>query len=128
AGLSMGGFGALRIGARYGQRFSGISAHSSITSLDQMQLFAEEALHHYRQESRAGEDVFATIRQYREHLPPLRFDCGTSDRLIGHNRTLHRQLAGQGIAHEYEEFPGGHEWSYWEEHVRRSLLFFAKQL
>ena len=30
AGLSMGGFGALRIGAKYGSRFRGIAGHSSI--------------------------------------------------------------------------------------------------
>ena len=33
AGLSMGGFGALRLGAKYPDRFRGISAHSAVTTL-----------------------------------------------------------------------------------------------
>src|SRR5690606_33359363 len=42
AGLSMGGFGALRIGARHARRFHGISGHSSITHISQMAQFIEE--------------------------------------------------------------------------------------
>src|ERR1700749_3557131 len=33
AGLSMGGFGALRIGMKYSERVAGISAHSSVTDV-----------------------------------------------------------------------------------------------
>jgi S-formylglutathione hydrolase FrmB len=124
----MGGFGALRIGAKYGQRFSGISAHSSITSLEQMKLFVKEGLNHYAQGNPTEEDVWLTFQQYREHLPPIRFDCGTSDLLISYNRTLHQQMHQHGYPHEYEEFSGGHQWSYWEEHIGKSLQFFTKQL
>ena len=52
SGLSMGGYGALKIGSRYGQFYKGISAHSSITSFDQMKLFVEEDLSNYLQEDR----------------------------------------------------------------------------
>lgn len=124
SGLSMGGFGALRIGAKYGKCFRGISAHSAITSLEQMKLFVEEDLHHYRQTEQENEDVLQSFLTYRDQLPPMRFDCGASDLLIEYNRTLHRQLTDQGIPHRYEEFPGGHEWSYWEEHVGKSIRFF----
>ncbi|HEY9560555.1 MAG TPA: alpha/beta hydrolase-fold protein [Anseongella sp.] len=128
SGLSMGGFGALRIGARYGHRFKGISAHSAITSLSQMKLFVEEDLNHYHQPQPTDEDVFQTFLKFRNQLPPLRFDCGAGDQLIEFNRTLHQQLTGQQVPHTYEEFPGGHEWSYWECHVGRSIRFFADQL
>ncbi|MEX2592593.1 MAG: alpha/beta hydrolase-fold protein [Anditalea sp.] len=128
AGLSMGGFGALRIGAKYGQQFRGISAHSAITSLEQMKLFVEEDLDNYSQEDQMDEHVLGTFHQYRGNLPPVRFDCGTSDLLIEYNRTLHRQMQQQDIPHEYEEYPGGHQWSYWEKHISKSLRFFNKQL
>jgi S-formylglutathione hydrolase FrmB len=36
AGLSMGGYGALRLGAKYAPNFSAISAHSAITELQDM--------------------------------------------------------------------------------------------
>lgn len=128
AGLSMGGFGALRIGAKYGQKFSGICAHSSITSLEQMKLFVEEGIDNYTQEDQIDEDVLSTFQQYREHLPPIRFDCGTSDVLIDNNRELHWLMHQQDMPHVYEEYPGGHEWPYWEKHISKSLLFFAKLL
>ena len=35
-GMSMGGFGALRLGAKYPDRFRGISAHSSVTTLGRL--------------------------------------------------------------------------------------------
>lgn len=128
AGLSMGGFGALRIGAKYGKRFRGISGHSSITSLEQMVLFVEEDLRRYYQENKTDEDVLETILKYRDHLPPLRFDCGSEDKLIEHNRKLHDHLNAHGIEHIYQEYPGVHEWSYWEKHIGESLRFFAAQL
>ena len=58
-----------------------------------------------------------------ERLPPLRFDCGTDDPLIEANRELHRALTRMDVRHEYQEFPGGHDWPYWTEHVRQTLAF-----
>jgi S-formylglutathione hydrolase FrmB len=124
SGLSMGGFGALRIGAKYGSLFKGISGHSSITALAQMREFVEEDLVHYG----ACDSVFDTIAKYRSSLPPLRFDCGVSDTLIEENRLLSKQLSASGIDHIYKEFPGDHGWPYWQEHVKDSLKFFASQL
>jgi S-formylglutathione hydrolase FrmB len=127
-GLSMGGFGALRIGAKYGNLFRGISGHSSITNLSQMSLFVEENLVNYYQDNKVDEDVFDTIMEYRNKLPPLRFDCGESDQLLEYNRLLHRKLDDHGIKHVYREYPGAHEWTYWEKYVGESLRFFASHL
>lgn len=127
-GLSMGGFGALRIGAKYGMQFKGISGHSSITSLEQMRLFAEEDLSNYHQADQTDEDVYETMMRYRDNLPAIRFDCGTNDLLIDYNRKLHQKLETADITHVYEEYQGGHEWAYWEAHIGKSLLFFANQL
>lgn len=71
--------------------------------------------------------VEALVRN-RASLPPVRFDCGVDDFLIGHNRDLHAALDQARVPHEYEEFPGGHTWEYWEQNVERSLRFFAKIL
>jgi len=40
-GLSMGGFGALRIGAKYPACYRGLSDHSSLTHLNQMKIYEE---------------------------------------------------------------------------------------
>jgi len=124
SGLSMGGFGALRIGAKYHQRFKGISGHSSITALEQMNLFVEEEVIDYQQVDQSDESVLDTLLKYRHELPPIRFDCGKDDLLIAHNRQLHQSLNDSNIDHAYEEFEGGHEWPYWERNVGLTLKFF----
>jgi enterochelin esterase-like enzyme len=123
SGLSMGGFGALRLGAKHPERFQGVSAHSSITHMDQMGAFVEEALELYSVPP-SERSVLDEILRRHDALPPLRFDCGIDDPLIEHNRELHRALLGAGIAHRYDEFPGAHDWGYWAEHVTDSLRFF----
>ena len=128
AGLSMGGFGALRIGAKYGHKFQGISGHSSITNLGQMKMFVEEELDQFSQQDKSEEDVFETMMKYRNTLPSLRFDCGTGDSLLEDNRKLHQRLTENGIKHIYKENPGAHEWPYWEKHISDSLMFFANIL
>jgi len=128
SGLSMGGFGALRLGAKYGYKFKAISGLSSITSLPQMKLFVQESLKSYMQQNVIDEDLFSTFKAYRDQLPPIRFDCGKDDLLIKHNRELHQKMDKAGIPHIYEEYPGGHEWHYWSEHIIASLEFFAKHL
>lgn len=126
SGLSMGGFGALRIGAKYNSIFKAISAHSSITALEEMSLFTKTTVSAYRQPDPTDESVLATILKYKDTLPPIRFDCGKQDLLIEQNRKLHQQLKEHNILHQYEEFEGGHEWPYWQEHVSATLLFFKQ--
>ncbi len=93
-----------------------------------MELFAEEDLENYTQLDKSDEDVFETIIRNREHLPPMYFDCGISDLLINYNRELHNKLKNENIMHIYNEFPGGHEWAYWEKYIKESLLFFSSHL
>ena len=123
-GLSMGGFGALRLGIKYSDTFSATSAHSSITHIDQMPLFVEEELHHYNEIEQNEASVYGIIKAHKGVLPDIRFDCGTEDILIEQNRQLHKQLVAEKIVHVYEEFSGGHEWPYWKEHIKDSLRFF----
>jgi len=128
AGMSMGGFGALRIGAKYGNKFKAIAAHSAMTALAQVKFFAEESLKHYAQHNVIDEDVFATFLHYRQQLPPIRFDCGGNDLLINYNRTLHKKMDDAGMLHIYQENEGGHEWPYWSKHIIQSLMFFVQYL
>jgi len=48
--------------------------------------------------------------------------------LIKYNCDLHQKMEKEGIPHIYDEYPGGHEWPYWSEHIITSLKFFAAQL
>ncbi len=128
SGLSMGGFGALRLGIKYSDKFKAVSAHSSITEVQQMQLFVEEPSENYFQEDERENSVFRLLENHSMKLPRIRFDCGKDDELIEANRKLHQQFTDASIEHKYEEFKGGHEWPYWQEHIKKSLLFFGEKV
>ena len=119
-GLSMGGFGALLLGARHPERVHAVNGMSSITDFSQMKLFVGDI---------SGYDVDDADRSVLDamrtapSLPRIRFDCGSEDPLIEHNRALHAGLDAAGIEHEYVEHPGGHEWPYWSNHLAAALAF-----
>lgn len=127
AGLSMGGFGALRLGGKHPHRFRAVSGHSSATHKEQFRELLGARLDAW---SDADEDrsVLAALLRNHHELPPIRFDCGTEDFLVEENRELHQALEAAGIVHLYEEFPGGHTWPYWEEHLADTFRFFAEAL
>ncbi|WP_332369532.1 alpha/beta hydrolase [Spirosoma telluris] len=124
AGLSMGGFGALRLAAKFPEQFSAVYGLSSITHLNQLPLFVEEPLSQYAQDDPVEESVLEVMIRNRSKLLPIQFDCGTDDVLIEPNRALHQGLLNHQIPHTYTEYPGGHEWPYWQEHLSDALLFF----
>jgi S-formylglutathione hydrolase FrmB len=127
AGLSMGGFGALRLAGKYPQRFTAAAGHSSITEASQLDALLAE--------TRAGWSVAPTDLSVLQalvtapaHLPALRFDCGRDDPCIDANRQLHTDLQAAGVAHSYAEHNGGHDWAYWTQHLEDTLRFFAQTL
>lgn len=123
-GLSMGGYGALRLGAKYPNKFRAFSGHSSITEFGQLRQFMED-FESLVASTQSQESALETILKNRLTLAPFRFDCGSEDILIEPNRQLHQALIKYQIEHAYEEFSGGHEWAYWEKHVVDSLMFFG---
>lgn len=126
AGLSMGGFGALRLAAKYPDRFVAAAAHSAITELRQLSALTAESLEAAAAPPQPG--VLEALTGAPAPLPQLRFDCGLEDALLESNRALHRGLLGAGIHHIYEELPGAHDWSYWSCHIERTLEFFSRAL
>jgi len=88
-----------------------------------MEQFVEEPMAEYQRFAN-NPDIIDIMRLHKKELPPLRFDCGIDDDLIDANRKLHRQLKEEGIAHNYQEFSGGHAWPYWEKHLVETLMFF----
>jgi putative tributyrin esterase len=128
AGLSMGGFGALRLGMKYADRVAGISAHSSVTNVAQLSRFIPYPPSAFLYAGENDTDLLHWAKANQAHLPPIRFDCGLEDSLLDDNRELHRNLEAMGVPHEYEEFPGGHDWDYWTNHVGKTLTFCTQIL
>ena len=126
AGLSMGGFGALRVGMKYAAKVKGIAAHSAVTSVEDLAKFVSEPLDEYWTSGAENVDVLHWARVNRATLPPLRMDCGREDQLLESNRALHAALLREGVPHSYEEHDGGHSWDYWQVHIRETLRFFSE--
>jgi S-formylglutathione hydrolase FrmB len=123
-GLSMGGFGALLLGARNGDRVRAAAGMSSVTDFADMDWFpGDPDAYGVAREDRSLLDA---IVANRSALPAIHFDCGTSDALISANRALHKALDNAGVAHSYGEFPGGHAWPYWEARIGPVLQLVAR--
>lgn len=128
AGLSMGGFGALRLGAKYPDRFCAIAAHSAITDVDELASFVEEPLSDYL--ACAPRDELSALywmRKNKAALPPLQFDCGLDDPLLESNCRLADALNAEGIPHRFSMHPGGHDWPYWQHHFADTLRHVDRQ-
>jgi putative tributyrin esterase len=148
-GLSMGGYGALRVALGYPDRFCSVNSHSGALMRFNLDLgpkaarkdpvFREHPPALYGEMQRifgrrpmgTRHDLMALIQRARRRhrrLPRILLDCGTEDSLLPCNRDLHRDLAAAQVPHQYREFPGGHDWDYWDCHVRDALEFHARNL
>lgn len=123
-GLSMGGYGALRLGAKYSEKFAGISAHSAITEITELQNFIEEPLKEYLQcGSRKELSALYWLEKHSTSLPKAAFRLRNRRRANRRQPKLHNTLLAKNIPHIYEEFAGGHAWSYWQQHAAETLRF-----
>lgn len=132
-GLSMGGYGAVKLALKFPELFVSANGHSGaydIASMPEPVRDIPEWRHIFGDNPAGGkDDVFALARQCDPALrPALRIDCGVDDFLLEANRRFHAHLTALGFSHEYEEFPGAHTWEYWDLHVREALAFHMRQL
>jgi len=123
-GLSMGGYGALRLMAKFPALFAGGSGLSSITTLGDLMPFLPGNERAYYKATFGPEELITYLKKTRKKLPPFRFDCGTADPLYGSNKKLHKQLEDTGIEHVFEAFGGGHNNDYWTANIGSTLVFF----
>jgi enterochelin esterase-like enzyme len=127
AGLSMGGFGALRLAGKYPGRITAAAGLSSVTDATQFDSLIEESRDGWSADP-ADRSVWAALVGASDPLPPLRIDCGLDDPYLEANRELHRALQRAGIEHQYAESPGGHDWTYWSVTLEHTLRFFGQVL
>ena len=132
-GLSMGGYGAIKLALKYPQLFCSAVSHS--VALDvQRRLERPEVAAEMRRifgpaPGGGPNDPYALAATIdRTLLPALRLDCGLEDGLLEENRAFHRHLEQLGIPHEYAECPGAHTWEYWDCHIQEALAFHQRVL
>ncbi len=121
AGLSMGGYGAIKLGFKYPNLFafagSLSGAFNAAQNLDDLRPeFRAKLLEVFGNSgsaTRTENDVFLLLKNSPDN-PYFYVACGTSDFFLDTNRALAARLSTQKIPYEYHETPGGHAWQYWD--------------
>jgi S-formylglutathione hydrolase FrmB len=136
AGLSMGGYGAMRLGLTFPERFAAVASLSGALDLGQRErdlgkaelpIDRTEWAGIFGNNFRANDseaDLFKLAQRVAESpgvKPQLYLGCGTEDYLLGDNRSFHQHLDRLGLANVYEEGLGTHEWGYWDRQIQRVL-------
>jgi S-formylglutathione hydrolase FrmB len=142
AGLSMGGYGSLKFGIKYPEKFVVAGSFSgalmapalSVKSIKGGWKALEDSITNVYGDDdapvRKANDIFALLRlldpQQIKALPFLYLDCGTEDGLIQTNKDFAALLAEKKIPHEYRQRPGKHDWVYWDLQVQEFLRIAAR--
>lgn len=149
AGLSMGGYGAVRNGLKYHETFGCLAGLSSALQPEpaaSMPVSAEkgpgsrsfyEGCFGNLSEAVSGDcnpKVLAEtlLRQKAEgqevHIPKIYLACGTEDAdMLRRNRDFHDFLLKKGIGCTYEEGPGGHDWEFWDTYLHRVIAWLLPE-
>jgi S-formylglutathione hydrolase FrmB len=140
AGLSMGGFGAIKFGLKYPHLFSLIGSFSG--ALDAplrgqdhknwrpsiMTVFGPDG-----SPVRKANDVFALVDgmapERLKALPYFYISCGTEDTVnFRQNFDFASLLIDKKVPHQYRHFPGAHTWTVWNSEVGEFLELAAQKL
>lgn len=127
AGLSMGGYGALRVALSRANRFAAAASFSGALDFaarkdaipaDFYAITGGDTI-------RPQDDLFALAEQVEpENRPRVYMSCGLQDFLLEHNDRFSAHLDALGWTHTYEKWEGGHEWPFWDASIRKALRFF----
>ncbi len=124
AGLSMGGYGALKIGLRENARFCAVAGLSSAIDMNARRfrdvfvpIFGEV------EEVAADDDLFklAAKKKDAELKPRIYLACGLEDGLYGENQRFRQTLTENGYDLTYRESHGVHNWEFWDEYIQYVL-------
>ena len=143
AGLSMGGYGALKFGVKNPEMFAFVGSMSGALGAAS---WTRADLHGFEfiwgtlasvygpenSPTRATNDLYKLFRDLPAAriaaLPFVYIDCGTEDLLLQSNRDFADILVARKIPHEFRELPGTHAWTYWDAQVQEILRIVTRKL
>lgn len=133
AGLSMGGYGALKLGLRKPERFSKVASLSGVLDLSAM--FRRKSPDEYsflrrvfgddkHPQARPEDDILFLAQQTaeREDKPEIYLACGTADELYSDYLSGISLFSSLGYHVNYRAGEGeDHRWSYWDQAIQDVL-------
>ena len=143
AGLSMGGYGAIKYGLKYPSTFTfagSMSGAFGVTRYTEKEMGGSNLEPFLKtfgplgSETRKANDIFEITEALTParvaSLPYFYFDCGTEDAAqhFDRNRELSELFLAKKIPHEYRQLPGTHSWQYWDQQVPEVLKIAAERL
>ena len=125
-GLSMGGYGAIKLALKHPHLFLRAFSHSGAfeaTRKETHPVFGDPQTH---ASFRRAENPFAlaelALCRLPTERPRLSLDCGLQDELVLEtNRRFHQHLNFIGYLHTYQETRGYHSWPYWDRAFRAAI-------
>ena len=132
AGLSMGGYGAFKLGMTYPDRYAAAASLSgaldiaSLAKPDIPEIHEEfkRIFGNSRRIKGSPNDLFSLAKQLTESKfadIPLYQWCGTEDVLHWFNLRFRDHAKSLGMNLTYEDGPGEHEWGAWDRQIQRVL-------
>jgi putative tributyrin esterase len=130
AGLSMGGYGAMKWALREPHRFAAAATLSGALDLAYIQEFdlrphirsLVARVFPDRRVAGGDEDLLHLVKSAkRGSLPRLMLRCGTEDALLKQNERFVAACRTAGVPLDSGFGPGEHVWGYWDEQIRAVL-------
>jgi S-formylglutathione hydrolase FrmB len=137
AGLSMGGYGALKLALRHPDLFVSAASHSGAVRFtredwgkEDEEMFGTGAEANRRRVQNDLMELALALRRTRPEWPgpALYLDCGVDDFLYDSNARLRAFLREIDVPYEYHEGPGAHTWQYWSARLPDQLRFSLAHL
>jgi S-formylglutathione hydrolase FrmB len=140
-GISMGGFGALRLAFVHPELFGSVTGQSAALIENAPQFVPDESQRSSRVDLLAAVFGSPPDRAFWDRNNPLKiartanlgalkiyFDCGSEDDFGFYTgaATLDKILTARHIAHEFHIYPGRHDWTYFAAHLPAVLEFHAQ--
>ncbi len=137
AGVSMGGFGAEKIGLRHPETYRLVGALSSPADATRRRFSYRRPINSYvfwknfgpmSSQTRRDNDPFLLAAAPLASPPFFYLGCGTRDNLEKIDRQLADVFTEHHIPHTYREFAGGHDWNYWNRALKDMVDEVVQQL
>lgn len=131
AGLSMGGYGAIKIALSNPGKYAAAASFSgALDVISRMKAGGEwtelgKAIVGDNSEvEKTNANLFYLLKQDINPKPRILQMCGTEDFLYKDNIRFKNEIEKLGYEYEYKEDPGVHSWDFWDECIKYALEFF----